>query len=129
MFYLMIVIFIIGYTLIALEHPIKINKSATALKLGVILWVCIAIAGEALLVDSTAFKHYLEEEVGGSFIRWLVHHELLHHLGEISEILFFLLGAMTIVEMVDSFHGFRLITDKIKTTKRAKNNKCRTQRK
>ena len=120
MFYLMIVIFILGYTLIALEHPIKINKSATALKLGVILWVCLVIAGEALLVDSTAFKHYLEQEVGGSFIKWLVHHELLHHLGEISEILFFLLGAMTIVEMVDSFHGFRIITDKIKTTKRAK---------
>jgi len=120
MFYLMIAIFIIGYTLIALEHPIKINKSATALKLGVILWVCLVIAGEALLVDSTAFKHYLEHEVGGSFIKWLVHHELLHHLGEISEILFFLLGAMTIVEMVDSFHGFRIITDKIKTTKRAK---------
>ncbi len=120
MFYLMIAIFILGYTLIALEHPIKINKSATALKLGVILWVCIIIAGEALLVDSTAFKHYLEGEAGGSFVKWLVHHELLQHLGEISEILFFLLGAMTIVEMVDSFHGFRLITDKIKTTKRAK---------
>lgn len=120
MFYLMIVIFIFGYTLIALEHPIKINKSATALKLGVILWVCLAFAGEVILVDNTAFKHFLEEEAGGSFIKWLVHHELLHHLGEISEILFFLLGAMTIVEMVDSFHGFRLITDKIKTTKRAK---------
>ncbi len=116
----MIVIFILGYTAIALEHPIKVNKSASALILGVVLWVGLVVAGEAILVENIEFKHYLESVVGGTFIDWIVHIELLHHLGEISEILFFLLGAMTIVELVDSYQGFRIITDKIKTTNRVK---------
>ncbi len=120
MFYLMIVIFILGYTAIALEHPIKVNKSASALILGVVLWVGLIIAGENILVENLEFKHYLESVVGGSFTDWIVHVMLLEHLGEISEILFFLLGAMTIVELVDSYQGFRIITDKIKTTKRVK---------
>lgn len=48
MFILMIVLFVVGYVLIALEHPIKVSKSATALFLGIILWVCAAIGGEQL---------------------------------------------------------------------------------
>ncbi|MBU2649957.1 MAG: sodium:proton antiporter NhaD [Bacteroidetes bacterium] len=120
MFYVMIGIFIVGYVLIALEHPIKVNKSATALLLGVVLWTSMVIAGESILINPTEFKHYLEGIAGGDFLGWLVHKELLHHLGEISEILFFLLGAMTIVELVDSYQGFGIITDKIQTTKRAK---------
>ncbi len=120
MFIAMIIVFVLGYTLIALEHPIRINKTATALKLGVIMWVMLILGGIDVLVDTSDLKHYMEEVVGGSFTGWVVHHELLHHLGEISEILFFLLGAMTIVELVDSFEGFRIITDKISTTKRSK---------
>jgi Na+/H+ antiporter NhaD/arsenite permease-like protein len=120
MFIAMIVVFVLGYTLIALEHPIKVNKSATALILGTVLWVMLILGGIEILVDTGNLKHYLEEYVGGSFTTWISHYELLHHLGEISEILFFLLGAMTIVELVDSYEGFRIITDKIKTTKRSK---------
>jgi Na+/H+ antiporter NhaD/arsenite permease-like protein len=120
MFVAMIVVFILGYTLIALEHPIKVNKSATALILGTVLWVMLMLGGIQVLVDTGNLKHYLEDYVGGSFADWVSHYELLHHLGEISEILFFLLGAMTIVELVDSYEGFRIITDKIKTTKRSK---------
>lgn len=120
MFLAMIVVFVLGYTLIALEHPIKVNKSATALILGTVLWVMLMLGGIDVLVDTGELKHYLEEFVGGSFTAWVSHHELLHHLGEISEILFFLLGAMTIVELVDSYEGFRIITDKIKTTRRSK---------
>lgn len=120
MFYVMIFIFILGYILIALEHPIKVNKSATALILGVLLWTSLVIGGESILANVTEYKHYLEDVVGGDYLKWLSHKELLHHLGEISEILFFLLGAMTIVELVDSYEGFRIITDKIKTTKRSK---------
>ncbi len=96
-FILMIILFILGYTLIALEHPIKINKSATALLLAVVLWSVLALFGEK-------FEHS----------------ELIAHLGEVSEIVFFLLGAMTIVEIIDSHQGFKVITDKIVTTNKRK---------
>jgi Na+/H+ antiporter NhaD/arsenite permease-like protein len=89
---IVIVVFVIGYLAIALEHPIKINKTATALLTGVLLWTIYAL--------------YSSESVSP---------ELSHHLSSIAEILFFLLGAMTIVELVDAYQGFRLITDKINT--------------
>jgi len=120
MFILMVIVFVLGYAAIALEHPLKINKSATALMLGAMLWVFLMFGGESMLIDSTDFMKYLEEVVGGSFASWVSHYALLHHLGEISEIIFFLLGAMTIVELVDQHEGFRLITEKIKTTKKIK---------
>ncbi len=94
----MIVVFILGYAFIALEHPLRINKSATALLLGVLMWVLMATGFPELFSQNT----------------------LLGHLGGISEILFFLLGAMTIVELIDSHEGFRIITDKISTTKKVK---------
>jgi len=119
MFVAMIFVFVVGYILIALEHPIRVNKSATALLLGVILWVMLILGGEKILVNTEALKHYFENVIDGSFIHWVTDHELLEHLGEISQIIFFLMGAMTIVEMVDSYEGFRIITDKIKTTKRS----------
>ena len=96
-FILMIVIFIVGYCAIALEHPIKINKSATALLLAVILWSVYALMGPA-------FEH----------------ETILLHLGDTAEIVFFLLGAMTIVEIVDRHEGFRIITDKIHTKSKRK---------
>ncbi|MBP1630565.1 MAG: sodium:proton antiporter [Bacteroidetes bacterium] len=96
-FTLMIIIFILGYAMIALEHPIKINKSATALLLAVVIWTVFSVFGPG-------FEHNL----------------LVEHLGETSEILFFLLGAMTIVEIVDRHEGFSIITDKIKTTNKRK---------
>ena len=120
MFYLMIIVFILGYTAIALEHPIRINKSASALVLAVLMWVVFMFAGDQVLINASGLHKYLEEVTGGTFASWITHHELLHHLGEISEILFFLLGAMTIVELIDSHEGFRIITDKIKTTKKIK---------
>jgi Na+/H+ antiporter NhaD/arsenite permease-like protein len=119
-FYLMIIVFILGYAAIALEHPINVNKSASALVLAVLMWVLFIFGGEQVLVNAESFHHYLTETAHGSFTGWVTHHELLHHLGEISEILFFLLGAMTIVELIDSHEGFRIITDKIKTTKKVK---------
>lgn len=94
MFYLMIVVFVIGYVCIALEHPLHVNKSATALLLGTVMWV-LGVA-------------YLPE----------AHDSLVEHLGEVAEILFFLMGAMTIVEIVDVHEGFRIITDRINTTKK-----------
>ncbi|MCF8367166.1 MAG: sodium:proton antiporter NhaD [Bacteroidales bacterium] len=120
MFILMVIVFIVGYAAIALEHPLKVNKSATALLLGVILWVLLMFGGESLLVNTAHYKEYLSQVIGGDYASWLTHSALLEHLGEISEIIFFLLGAMTIVELVDSHEGFAIITDKIKTTKKIK---------
>lgn len=89
-----ILIFIIGYLAITLEHSIHINKAASALATGVLCWT--------VYILNQTDTH-------------LVSHQLMEHLGEISGILFFLLGAMTIVELVDLHDGFQIITDKINT--------------
>ena len=122
-----IIVFVIGYMAIALEHSIKINKTASAILTGVICWTLFAVStpSEAIL-NSAHFANFLEglkldladrfSALGQHelFIRF-VGSELSHHLAKISEILFFLMGAMTIVELVDAHHGFRFITDRIKT--------------
>jgi NhaD family Na+/H+ antiporter len=89
---LLILIFVIGYLAIAFEHPIKINKTATALLTGVLCWTVYIV-----------FENNPDLVLG----------ELSHHLASVSEILFFLLGAMTIVELIDAHDGFKLITDRI----------------
>lgn len=119
-FVFMLVAFLVGYTVIALEHPLKINKTATALLLGVLLWVCAALGGEGALVNSEPLRNYMSEHSGATFTDWLVHSELLESLGDIAEILFFLMGAMTIVEVVDTNGGFKIITDHIKTKKKSR---------
>ncbi|MEO7393731.1 MAG: sodium:proton antiporter, partial [Chitinophagaceae bacterium] len=95
MYILIAIIFILGYSAIAFEHAIKINKTASALLTGVMCWVIYIMA-----VPDTDF-------VSG---------QLYEHFGQISGILFFLLGAMTIVELIDAHDGFDVITNKIKTT-------------
>jgi di/tricarboxylate transporter len=93
MIFLIIAVFIVGYLAIALEHPLKINKSGTALLMGVLIWTIYKLA-------------FPEQDVIG---------ELGHHLIGITEILFFLMGAMTVVEVVDAHDGFNLITNRINT--------------
>ncbi|HZI01587.1 MAG TPA: sodium:proton antiporter NhaD [Flavisolibacter sp.] len=93
------IIFIIGYGAIALEHPLKINKAATALITGVLCWSVHALF--------SADKHAPVES-------------LTEHLGEVAGILFFLMGAMTIVELIDAHDGFEVITSRITTTNKTK---------
>ena len=116
----MVVVFILGYTAIALEHPLKIDKAASALFTGVLLWSIYILAADTILPNSNAFKEFMHEHPYETYVNFIAHHEITFHLGEISQILFFLLGAMTIVEMVDTHEGFKLITDKIKTTNKIK---------
>jgi Na+/H+ antiporter NhaD/arsenite permease-like protein len=116
----MVVVFILGYTAIALEHPLKIDKAASALLTGVLLWAIYILAADTILPNSDAFKEFMHIHPHETYINFIAHHEITFHLGEISVILFFLLGAMTIVEIVDTHEGFRLITDKIKTTNKIK---------
>jgi len=118
----LILVFVLGYAAIALEHPIKINKTASALLTAVIAWTLLVMLPMPVGIENTsAFAAYLSGlgEAGlGSLQEHFSHfvgHELSHHLGSISEILFFLLGAMTIVELVDAHQGFRIITDRITT--------------
>ena len=91
---IIILIFVAGYISIAFEHKIRIDKAATALVTGVLCWLFYFFSGQPVSD---------------------VEHKLLQHLGEIAAILFFLMGAMTIVELVDSHHGFNIITDAIQT--------------
>lgn len=127
-FILMAIIFIVGYTFIALEHSITIDKAATALLMGTIMWAIYALNGVEVLSFgqnfSRAWKEFAEANGVGvdieSVRNFIVHHDVMEHLGDISTILFFLLGAMTIVEIVDQHQGFKIITDKITTTDKVK---------
>ncbi len=120
MFVLMAAVFVLGYVIIALEHPLKIDKAATALLTGTLLWMLYVLGAKTILPDSPHFHEFLNENPGATYFEFIGHHEIYHHLAEISTILFFLLGAMTIVEMVDTHEGFKIITDRIKTTNRIK---------
>ncbi|MCB9283923.1 MAG: sodium:proton antiporter NhaD [Lewinellaceae bacterium] len=114
MFTLMIVVFVVGYLAIALEHPIKVDKSASALLIGVITWTLLMLGHESFTPPAGLEGGAEAAAHGGS---WVLH-ELERHLGEIAAIVVFLLGAMTIVELVDVHGGFMVITDNIKTTKK-----------
>ena len=92
----LIIIFVITYAAITLEHSIKINKSATALLGAGLLWTIYAVATSDYL---------------------LVSHQLSESIASTAEIVFFLIGAMTIVEVIDAHNGFEVITSRIKTKK------------
>ena len=96
---LLILIFVVGYVAITLEHSIKINKSAIALITAVLCWTLI-------FINATN--------------KTIVVEQLSHHLSSISEIVFFLLGAMTIVEIIDAHDGFQNVAESIKTTNKTK---------
>lgn len=96
---IILIAFTLGYVAIALEHNIKIDKAASALFLGGLCWAIFAFTGISTLD---------------------LEYEIQHHIIHIAEILFFLFGAMTIVEIIDSHQGFSIITDKIKTTNKLK---------
>ena len=93
---ILVFIFVIAYAAITLEHPIKINKSASALVGAGLLWTVYAVmSGDHALIE----------------------HQLNESLASTAQIVFFLMGAMTIVEVVDAHNGFEVITSRIRTTK------------
>lgn len=128
MYLLMVAVFVIGYIAIALEHNIGVDKAASALITGVVCWT-IYVLGAQGIVNFEAIPHYVSDmfneeahitERTEFITHYVTHYQILEHLGEIGSILFFLLGAMTIVELVDAHEGFAVITDRIKTTKKSK---------
>lgn len=116
-----ILLFVLGYLAIALEHQIHINKAASAILTGVLCWTLYAMNYETL-VPTKAFEnwhamHGGQEAEGGvdPKLHFLVDGQLSHLFSETAGILFFLIGAMTIVELVDAHEGFSLITRYVKS--------------
>ncbi len=95
-----VIVFLIGYLIIVFEHHAKINKTAIALLTAVICWVIYFIG------STTSY----DENIG----------QLGHHLSEVAQIVFFLIGAMTLVELIDSHQGFKVITDKMHSQSKRK---------
>lgn len=93
---LLAVVFVLAYAGIAFEHPLKINKSASALIGAGLLWTLYALN----MQDHALVSHQLSESVAAT-----------------AQIIFFLIGAMTIVEVIDAHNGFEVITSRIQTTR------------
>ena len=108
---IIVIVFIVGYLAITLEHNLKVDKLIPALAMMAILWAIIALAHLPVFEVNTDLKE-LEPS--------LMDDILLHHLGKTAEILVFLLGAMTIVEIIDYFDGFATIKGYIKTKSKRK---------
>ncbi|MBY0529522.1 MAG: sodium:proton antiporter NhaD [Rhabdochlamydiaceae bacterium] len=95
-----LLVFALGYSAIILEHYIKINKGASALLIAVLCWTIYLYSSAAPVSEDIK--------------------ELGHHVSDVSQIIFFLMGAMTLVELVDSHKGFKIITDRINTKSKRK---------
>ena len=109
---LMIILFLLGYTCIAMEHSINVNKAASALLLCALLWtVYILNVNPEILGLNPATPHE-------DLIRHVTGVQIIEHLGDVASTLFFLMGAMTIVELIDVHGGFSIITNKITTRKK-----------
>jgi Na+/H+ antiporter NhaD/arsenite permease-like protein len=129
MYILMLIIFVLGYTAIALEHSIGIDKAASALITGVLCWT-VYVLGAMNIVDFDSIPASLIAlfSEGGieatdkhhMILHYVTEHQILEQLSEIASILFFLIGAMTIVELIDAHEGFTVITDRIKTRNKVK---------
>jgi Na+/H+ antiporter NhaD/arsenite permease-like protein len=118
-------VFIIGYIAIATEHSIKIDKAASALLTGVLCWSILVVGAHAvpdhLLGYFDQLKSFLKVTEGTDLtMAEFFDYRLLHHLQEIAGILLFLMGAMTIVEIVDAHEGFKVITDRINSRNKVK---------
>jgi Na+/H+ antiporter NhaD/arsenite permease-like protein len=121
---IIIAVFIIGYLAIALEHQIHVNKAASALITGVLCWTLYALNyGDLVPLEWFESWHGAHSTGEGDSLdpklHFLVDGQLLHGFAETAGILFFLIGAMTIVELVDAHEGFSLITRHIRARKQS----------
>jgi Na+/H+ antiporter NhaD/arsenite permease-like protein len=120
---IIILVFVFGYLAITLEHNLKIDKLIPALIMMAVCWAIVALGVDGFSNWFDSSKHALVEGFS-SLVHddklHLVEETLLHHLGKTAEILVFLLGAMTIVEIIDYFDGFSTIKGYVKTKKKKK---------
>jgi len=118
---IIILVFVLGYLAITLEHNLKIDKLIPALGMMAICWAIVALGIDQFPNWFDSAKHALVEGFPSLLHEEKLHlleETLLHHLGKTAEIIVFLLGAMTIVEIIDYFDGFATIKSVIKTKKR-----------
>ncbi len=120
---LIIIVFALGYLAITLEHNLKIDKLIPALIMMAVCWALIAFGLDGFTQWFDSGKHALLDNFGVLGHKEKLHlmeETLLHHLGKTAEILVFLLGAMTIVEIIDYFNGFATIKSFVKTKSKKK---------
>lgn len=116
-----ILIFVIGYLSITLEHPLKLDKTVPALIMAALIWALLAIgfhAGWFDIIDT--HENVFNFLSGGETAEHGFENTLLHHLGKTSEILIFLIGAMTIVEIIDLHRGFEILKGAVNTKSKKK---------
>lgn len=125
----MLLVFILGYIFIAIEHKTNINKAAIALTLGMVLWTMYIFSGANSIISGNpvSFHNFILQNPAYTHLstlaqvrKYVTSLEIIDQLGNISEILFYLLGAMTIVEVIDIHHGFDAITHRINTQSKKK---------
>ena len=120
---IIIIVFVLGYLAITLEHNLKLDKLIPALIMMAVCWALVALGIDNFTTWFDSANHGLVDGFA-SMVHddklHLVEETLLHHLGKTAEILVFLLGAMTIVEIIDYFDGFSTIKGFIKTKKKTK---------
>tara|TARA_B100000809_G_C15134154_1_gene529829 strand:- start:272 stop:1648 length:1377 start_codon:yes stop_codon:yes gene_type:complete len=113
---IIILIFVIGYLSITLEHPLKLDKTVPALIMAALIWALLAIgfhAGWFDVIDT--HENVFNFLSGGETAKHGFDNALLHHLGKTAEILIFLIGAMTIVEIIDLHRGFEILKGAVNT--------------
>ena len=119
-----ILLFVVGYIVIALEHPLRIDKAATALFIGASCWALYIFGLESFLPMENIPEWFASKEGHGAghdealSLHFALEGQFLPLIGEIAYILFFLVGAMTIVELVDAYEGFSFITNRITTRRK-----------
>ena len=119
---IILIIFILGYLAITLEHNLKVDKLVPALLMMALAWACVAIGIDGFETWFDSHHHSLNENFGSlnhEAKMGIMESTLLHHFGKTCEILIFLIGAMTIVEIIDHFNGFSTIKRYIKTNKKS----------
>lgn len=118
---IVILIFVIGYLLITMEHPLRLDKTVPALIMAALIWAVLAIGftgGWFNVVNGEG--HIFNFITGGEVAMDGFEGALLHHLGKTAEILVFLIGAMTIVEIIDLHRGFDVLKNAVTTKSKRK---------
>ena len=114
----MIILFVIGYLFITLEHKTHINKAATATILGMVLWVMYMFCPESVISTSAseAFKHFLDANsdvsklpLAQQCIKFISGYQVPHFLGDVIQVILYLIAAMSIVELIDVHAGLHVL--------------------
>ena len=121
-----ILCFILGYLVIVFEHPLKLDKTVPALIMGALCWALLSIGFNLGILDIVDTHDHVYSMAGELTADKLHHAEegfinaLLHHLAKTAEILVFLIGAMTIVEIIDLHRGFEILKQWVRTRNKKK---------